>query len=299
MLLLAACADPAGTGAPSSRPADLGQEAREEERLVRGGDIDYPPDIVVHAGGEALVLLPYTFCWGDGCADGMPPDPLPQIGAQPALTVEFPVDGWEFTASFQRAGDPCARTQSVELERVSPTMFALPPAGFADTYDVTLFGRGPGGDAIALFRWTTLSDGRLPVPQASLGILAEHDGEIDSYGVELSVSNLARSPDRVEATVTVTAAGGQSLTFTPAPATRAPDGCRSLEGALYWDGPSDQGAQAAQLGAAPFTYTVDLLLDGVAFRGTATWPDDLIPDYEPSASLSFTPALPALSAAGS
>ena len=282
VLMLAACADQTATTGAGER----------------GGppDLDRPPDIVVRGGGEALTLRPYTFCWGNGCADGMPPDPLPDIGAQPELTVEFLEEDWTFTASFQRAGDPCARTQTVELDRASSTRHLLPPAGLAGTYDVGLFGRGPGGDVAAEFRWTTGSDGEPPAPEALISVLAGHDGEVDSYGVEMSVSNLARSPDRARATVTVTAAGGGSLTFTPTPANPAPDGCGAVEGLLSWDGPDSRGQEATRLGEPPFTYTVDLVLDGVGYRATATWPDDVIPDYEPYVSLAFTPPLPALSA---
>lgn len=292
--LLTACGDatPDDDGAPttSAEPAG-GVEARQ---AGGDGELEAPPNIVVSAGENTLDLPPYTYCWGNGCADGAPPEQLPDIGAQDELIVEFPVPDWEFTASFRRADDACARNQILELERLSPTTFRLPPAGFAGAYDIDLGGRGDGGDVFTAFRWTTLGDGELPIPQASLAVLADHDGKVDSYGVEFSVTNLAKTPNKVEATITVTAAGGESLTFEPTLASLAPEGCQAVEGQLFWDGPADEGLAAADLGDGPFTYTVELTLDGVRHTATATWPDDEIPGNEPSVQLTFTPELPAL-----
>ncbi len=96
----------------------------------------------------------------------------------------------------------------------------------------------------------------------------------------------------MDATITVTAADGESLSFTPTRSEVAAHGCRSVEGTLAWDGPDSAGQRAATLGPAPFTYEVILVLDGETYHGSATWPDDTIPDYEPNASLTFTPPLP-------
>jgi hypothetical protein len=259
-------------------------------------DLERPPNIVVHAADNVLDLKPYTFCWKSGCADGVPPDPPPDIGGPAGVLIEFPVEGWTFTAEFQKAGDPCARTQSVVLERAATTTHTLRPVGYAGTYDVTVSGRGDG-DVFAVFRWTTPTDGPLPVPEARLAVLADHDGAVDSYGVELSIVNLARSPAEATASVTVTAANGEALTFDAAHEPSqdlGAEGCRKIEGSLFWDAPDDQGVQAAQLGPAPFSYDVVLILDGVRYEATARWPDDQIPDNEPSVALNFQPPLPAL-----
>jgi hypothetical protein len=65
---------------------------------------------------------------------------------------------------------------------------------------------------------------------------------------------------------------------------------------VYWDGPDDQGlAAAAALGDGPFTYEVELVLEGTRYVATATWPADEIAGNEPSVALHFTPGLPALS----
>ncbi|MEP6526829.1 MAG: hypothetical protein ABJA86_06660 [Nocardioidaceae bacterium] len=179
--------------------------------------------------------------------------------------------------------------QSVPLHRTVHGSFILRPAGHVDTYDVTLFGRG-NGDLVTVFRWSTPSDGPLPVPKSRLALLAGHDGQLDSYGVELEVSNLATTPKEAAAKITATAANGESMTFE---ATRSRQRCQR-EGTVYWDGPDDQGLAAARLGPPPFTYKVVLTLDGKRHVATASWPADVIRGNEPSVRLNFTPALPAL-----
>ncbi|NED94692.1 hypothetical protein G1H11_05150 [Phytoactinopolyspora alkaliphila] len=291
-LVLMSCGnEPASNGDRTA--AQAGTAAEEAEGSAE--ELEMPPDVVVTGGDEELSLTPYVFCWSSGCVDGAPPETVPEVGSPGQLTVEFPVEGWEFLASFQAAGDTCARTQTLELEPLSATTYALPPAGPAGTYDVDLFGRRDGdGDVVVRFRWTTPEDGPSPAPEAMMAVLADNDGTVDSYGVELSVVNLAASPETVEANVTVTAAGGETLTYQPTPANHAPEGCSSVEGALFWEGPAEKGLEAAALGDAPFTYTVELVLDGVSHVATAVWPDDEMPDYAPSVPLTFEPELPAV-----
>ena len=256
------------------------------------GGITRPPGVTVASNATTLDLEAWTFCFANGCADGFPPDPLPSVGADDELEVRFPLEGWGFQADFQRAGDPCARHQYVDLEQTGPTSFVLRPAGPAGTYAVTLFGRGDG-DLFVTFEWKTTSDGPLPKPEAQLAVLADHDGRIDSYGVELSITNLARSPTSATASITVTAANGNSLSFDAIHRSSGPE-CPAVEGSLYWDGPDDQGLAAAALGPAPFTYDVLVTLDGIEHSAAAKWPSDQIPGNEPSVALDFTPALPAL-----
>ena len=62
---------------------------------------------------------------------------------------------------------------------------------------------------ITTFRWTTSRDGALPGPATgSAAVLADHDGELDSYGVEVFVQDLADQPRQAAATVTVTQCAG-------------------------------------------------------------------------------------------
>jgi hypothetical protein len=258
-----------------------------------------PPPVTLRFGGTSMKLNAYSFCWsepaGPGtrearCADGVAPAVPPDVGNPPEIQIEFPVPGFAFSAAFQPAGQACGRVQTVPVERRADGTFLLRPAGYAETYDVTLSGRG-GDSLTTVFRWTTPTDGPRPVPQARLALVSGHDGQISSYGVELEVDNLSETPKTASATITATAANGRSLTFG---ATRSTQPC-SPKGTIYWDGPKDKGQAAASLGAAPFAYQVVLNLDGVRYEASARWPDDVIAGNEPSVALRFNPPLPALS----
>lgn len=255
----------------------------------RGGiGLAEPPPVTVRAGDATVDLRAWTFCYEGTCADGMQPANPPDLGRVPQVVVAFPLEGWSFEAEFVPVGEDCPRRQSIPVERTGEGTYLVEPAGRAGTYDVTLFGRGDG-DLFVTFRWTTPNDGPMPVPAARIAVLADHDGAIDSYGVELELSDLAATPEAATARVTVTAANGKSLTFDATRAAR----CRS-EGTVSWDGPDQPGLDALELGPRPFTYDVVVTLDGVVHSATAVWPDDQIGGNEPSVLLDFSPALPAL-----
>jgi hypothetical protein len=116
-----------------------------------------------------------------------------------------------------------------------------------------------------------------------------HDGTLDSYGVELELSNLAETPKEATALVSVTAAKGDSTTFRP---TRVTNRCS--EGLVYWEEAPGAGLLTTDYGLGPFDYRVVVTLDAVEYVAQATWPDDVIEGNEPSVALEFTPALPAL-----
>lgn len=282
LLLLAACGDPS-TDAGTPRTGSTEHEQREPN------DLEAPPPVTVKFSGGSIELKPWTYCYGSGCADGAPPPHLQDVGSPEEVIVEYPLEGWSFTASFATADDRCPREFPAALEEIDEGRFLLRPAGYPDTYDVTLMGRGDG-DLFTTFRWTTTSQGPLPTPKARLAVLANHDGEVDSYGVELALTHLARSPAAASATITVRAANGDAVTFEAKPAGR---GCWP-EGTLYWDGPDAEGLRAAELPGERFTYEVELRLDGERYEATAVWPDDVIRGNEPSVRLGFDPALPAL-----
>jgi len=284
MLAVAGCgtastteATPRGSGTSVDAP-----EPRDRSEL------EAPPPVRIIFGTGSLELRPYTFCYRAGCADGMSPANPPDIGRVPVVRVEFPLEDWRFEASFQAAGDEHARVRTARLQRQEDGSFLLRPVGPPETYDVTLVGRG-GGDLSTKFRWSTPSAGPLERPAATLAVLADHDGDVDSYGIEMVVTNLDRTPKEADATVTVAAANGKSLTFAP---DRANVG-RLPQGTVSWNGPDAQGAAAVKLGPPPFTYTVILTLDGTRHTATAHWPDDVIEGNEPSVALNFSPALPA------
>ena len=292
-LLLVACGEGSGPRGPEiagggASDTTLG-DVDDLEDPSDPGIPGRPPPVVVRSDDASVELEPFTYCYENGCADGIAPDDPPDLGRSSEVTVAFPLPSWQFTAEFVSAGDDCSRRQEVPLERRDDGTFVLRPAGHAGTYDVTLAGRG-NGDLFVTFRWTTPTDGPLPAPEARLALLADHDGEVDSYGIELMVENLAQTPSEATATITVTAPNGRTLTFD---ATQEDLGCS--EGTVYWGGPDDQGLAASALDdQGPFTYDVVLVLDGIRYSATATWPTDVIIGNEPSVALDFQPSLPAL-----
>jgi hypothetical protein len=294
---LAAACDGGAAVRPSSRPASAPSRASEAPASpteanapLEPGKLDAPPPVTLRYLDKAAALHAWTYCYRNGCADGAPPaDPL-DVGSPEEVGVEFPLADWSFGATFTPAGQRCGREQQVRLERTHAGGFVVTPAGFAGTYDVTLFGRGEG-DLFVTFRWTTPHDGPLAEPEASAAIVAGSRRRADSYGVELHLSNLVETPKKATARVTVEARDGHAVTFA---ATRSKSGCWP-EGTVYWDGPDDKGLEAAALGDGPFEYTVEVDLDGSRHVATATWPDDEIRGYAPNVALEFTPPLPGLS----
>ena len=286
----AACGDVTTT--PTGAPRGSETPATTERGDNGHEDFDgpeAPPPVTVHFDGESIELQPWTYCYDTGCADGAPPEDPVDVGNPAEITVEYPLAKWRFDAFLEPPDDYCGRHFRASLEAIDDHTHVLRPAGYAATYDVTLMGRG-GGDLFVTFRWTTPHDGPLPEPKARLAIVADHDGAPDSYGVELELNDLAETPKHASATITVTAADGDAVTFD---AKLARGACRP-EGSLYWDGPDDKGRQAAALGEGPFAYEVELMLDGERYVATATWPDDEIKGNEPSVRLNFSPPLPAL-----
>jgi hypothetical protein len=285
-----ACAGAARDGDPRGGPSAVTDDASPADEA--DPDLERPPPVTVRFGDQSIEIDAYTYCYGSVCATGYPPDPLPDIGSAEELTVEFPLDGWSFTAIFTPAGERCGRQQHVPLRATEDGEFVLGPAGHAGTYDVTLFGDlANGGDLVVTFRWTTSTEGPLPEPEARLAIVTDHDGRIDSYGVELEVSNLVHTPDDASATITVRSLSGQAVTFD---ARQSRMRCLP-EGTVYWDGPDNKGLAAAALSGDTFFYEVELVLDGDRYVGTGTWPADEIVGNEPSVALEFTPELPGVS----
>lgn len=284
-LVVAACGSPQEA---ASKGTGSAQEPSKDEHDGRG-ELEAPPPVTIRYFDHSIDLEAWTYCYGTGCADGMPPENPPDVGSPEEVIVEYPLEGWSFTASFARAGEKCGREFPAKLEPAGKGRFLLRPAGYADTYDVSLFGKG-GGDLFTTFRWTTPTDGVLPEPEARLAVLADHDGKLDSYGVELMLSHLGPVPHDASATVTVRATNGDEVTFE---AKQAGGGCWG-EGTIYWDGPDAEGKAAAKLPGERFRYEVEVRLGGQRHVASATWPDDVIPGNEPSVALHFDPALPAL-----
>lgn len=291
-MVVAACGESRSSSA-GSEPASPTTERQGSTRPDEEDDHvapEGPPPVTILYSGQSATLDPWSYCYSTGCIAGDPPENPIDIGSPEEVIVRYPLEAWTFRAFFTPAGEKCGRVQPVTPEPTSDGDVLLRPTGFADTYDVTLFGRG-GGDLSATFRWTTPFDGPLPEPKARIAIVSDEDADIVSYGVELSLSNLADDPHEAEAKITVTAGDGDSLSFI---ANRAKQPCVPV-GSLYWDGPDPKGKEAARLGPSPFTYDVEVILDGERYEARARWPNDEITGNEPSVRLDFTPDLPALS----
>jgi hypothetical protein len=244
--------------------------------------------VVLQLDSGPVELAPWTYCLGNGCADGAPPDRLHDAGDPAEVPFTFDRSGWEFSATFRERVPECARMITAPVEKTADRAFVVRPAGPAGDWDVDVSGHGDGGDVITSFRWHTPVDGQLPEPASgSVAVLADHDGELDSYGVELYLSDLDRQPREATARITVTGADGRSISITP----RRDDGCYSA-GDVGWRAPRSEGLAATTIGEGPFTYSVEVTLDGRRYVGHGTWPGGEAEDFGPHVPLTWEPALP-------
>ena len=264
------------TSSPTDEPRGRGFEP---------GDVT---PVVLQLDSGPVELAPWTYCLGNGCADGAPPDRLHDAGDPAEVPFTFARSGWEFTATFRERGRECARMITVPVEQTAGRAFLVRPAGLSGDWDVDVSGRGEGGDVITTFRWHTPVDGRMPEPASgSAAVLADHDGELDSYGVELYLTNLAEQPRDATAAITVTSADGGNVVIAP----RRSGGCYSA-GDVGWRAPRSKGLAATELGDGPFTYSVDVDLDGRRYVGHGTWPDGEAEGFAPHVHLTWEPPLP-------
>lgn len=272
-------------GSPSPSPT----ATTTHGTTMKGG----PPPFRIQYDGKEVRLRPHTYCYGNACVDGFDPDPV-DLGSPaevrvfvPRVFPELEVALHEHVSDVDEARCE-GRGFAAPTEDLGGGWYLVRPFGPAGSYDLSLFAHG-GGDMAAELRWTTPADGPSPTPSARLALIADHDGEPDSYGLELSIDDLESAPADATATIEVTAANGRSLRFD---ATRAKGLCEGAD-TVYFDGPEARAKEAARLGGFPFTTTVRLTLGGVVHTATATYPDDEIEGNEPSVALEFEPALPA------
>lgn len=278
----------AGCGEATAPP---GEEAAAPSRPADPPTAAGAPAVTLHLDRGDVELVPWTYCWETTCADGAPPRDLPDVGSPAEVAFSFPAEDWEFTATFTEHGvEQCPRRVRVPVSPSADGRWVLEPAGPAGRWDVELFGRGEGqGDVVTSFGWNTPRDGTVPAAATgSAGVLAEHDGGLDSYGVEVSVADLAAHPRSGTATVTVASADGTSLAIP----TKLQRPCWS-EGALSFSAPAAAGRRATSLGPGPFGYSVELVLDGTTYTGTGEWPTGETEDLAPHVPLTWTPPLPA------
>ncbi len=260
-----------------------------------------PPPVVVEYGNQRLSLSPYSYCWsveetpgGDGgnCADGTPPDQLPDLGKVGGdITVTFASDGWTFEASTQGRDVRCAQALPATVTQASGRTWRISLAGAPGRYAVHLFGRGPEGNAAASFAVETTTGGPLPAPVASLTTFFERDGVPDAYRFDLTVSYLATTPSRADARLTVTPADGRVSSYTLTPVTNDANGACVTPGTVALGAPAPRGRVVEEIGRPPYGLRVELELDDERYTATASWPEDV--ETSSSIPLRFNPPLPA------
>lgn len=277
---------PSTTTAPTESPAlDLPRERPAEEYPM--GD---PPQFHVLTGDGQVDLRPWTICGPGYCADGFPDDKnLVDVGSVDHLDFGFDLSGWEFrNITFRELDTPCPRAISVEATKTGERTFRIDPAGPAGRWAVDIFGRGPSGDAVTTVEWTTSEDGTSgPAARGIAAVLADHDGGVDSYGVELSLRHLDDWYPNASATIEVISATGGSVTIP----VRLSGRC-GYKGDMFFTASQEQGLTATRIGDGPFRYVATLDLGETTHVGTGTWPDDLIRGYSPNIALQWEPALP-------
>ena len=252
------------------------------------GLADTPPPVVLHLADGDRALDAWSWCFANGCADGAAPEDPVDVGRPDAVGFSFALDGWTFDASFREPRDRCFRQVDGLVEQTGDRTFEVTPAGPAGTWDVDLTGRGPEGDVVTTFRWTTPTAGDVPAEATgSAAVLADHDGSLDSYGVEVFLDDLAGQPRRATASLTVESAAGNEATI----ALDRQRGCYE-RGALGFSAPRSAGLAATRIGDGPFTYEVRLDLDGTPYVGRGAWPDDESAEMAPHVPLTWTPPLP-------
>lgn len=288
------------TGCADATSVAIGGESPGSTRV--GAGIDEAPPVVVSHGQSNLSLDAWTTCWTGGsssyCADGAPPDDPPDLGTiTDEVVVEFPVDGWMFTAVLRHPSKTCGLSLPIELDVAGERRWTLPETGPAGAYEVDVSGRGPEGDVHVTFAMHTTRDGAMPPPTAWLSMFYDHDGTPVLYGPpSLGVEMLAVDTPDASGSIAVEAADGQRTVVGLDP---APEQCLSVgsarlsESGAAYDG-TEQDA-VSRFGTPPYAITVELDLDGSTYAAEASHPTDL--DDERSAiQLTFTPALPTATA---
>lgn len=256
------------------------------------------PPVMLWLDGREEQLLPWTSCYtspqGQGaCIDGLPVPPFTDVGDRESVDFRFPLPGWTFQATFTPLSEAvCERMITVDARATGTYTFEVPLAGPPGDYQVDLFGRAPdGGDVITTFRWSTDEPGTLPAPHGYAGVVGGDKKETQVYPPEIGLTDIADLNRRPTASITVTAANGESLTV---PGLRADSYCWA-QGSVFFRAPDGAESGVLALGPRPYTYTVDVVLDGTTYTGTGTWPTDEERGNEPYVTLDFTPELPAYS----
>ena len=275
---------PGDPGAASDEGArrDSQPQARTEPKL------ELPPPVVVTDADTRLELSAFTTCWASACMDGVPPDPLPDLGVVDApITVTFPLADFELQASMEPLGDRCPETLPAQMTAAGDGTWTLHPAGPPGRYQVTVSGNGAGGDVHVAFAMTSQVSGPLPDPTALADIFWDNSGVPRSEGdFDVYLLHLSATPRTAALALTVTADDGQVSTYS----LRRRDARCEAPGSVIFDSDAPRDVVAA-IGPPPYRLRFDLQLDGRTYAADVAWPEGMEPETF-SIPLEFDPALP-------
>ena len=256
---------------PGSTPPSSAVASGTPSTTTTGSD--RPPNLVVTSGAERLEIEPWTYCWTSGtqavCADGMPPDPLPEFESPVTeLSIEYPID-WPMTTTFY-PGDAeyCDGQIVIRLKPGGDSFLPPVPSG---RHRVEVFAQGEGGDGIwsLAFETTTYTDP--PPPHAEVYWYQDIDESDPGVSIEVNVANIATQPDQATMSAVVTDASGVTSEFSLD--TTSDPSCWT--GGLH--GFADPGATAIPGGDAPYDIGIGIETDGETWMvEPVRWPDEFI-----------------------
>lgn len=304
-LVLVGC----GQGTSPEEPAPAGQQPATAQQPDLGAegegpaadDLERPPPIRVKGAGDWIEIAPWSWCYRNGCADGMPPDPLPDLGTYDGpILVDLPA-GWQLSPTWRTPHEPCGTQLSTGWLTAGDGPVTVPRAGGAGTWQLDLFARpAEGGDVTASVQVTTSTDAPVPAPELHLTSFFDHDGEIVQYGpVELAVRYLAHdlSVADLSGELEVVASDGQRSTIDLQLVPPDGEGCDTVGSAVLTESGEPRRVSEVRvgdrLGPPPYDLTVVLDLAGTTHRTTAParWPDD-VDDENSAILLQVEPPLP-------
>lgn len=268
---LAACTT---THTPDHAPDSV--PAPEQTEIV--GDIDAAGAVfVVRTQEREWQLAPSEWQVMDdfGTDVASPPD----IGSPDRVYVFVPIGEWSFGPATMYTGNAmhsCSGiTVDADYEELGNGWYEITPHGPAGAYTLEFAaGSGPTsglsprtGGMTGSVLWTTTpaqADAPLGQPEVSMSLLTDESGTLEASDLQLEIANVYPPVD-VELTVTVTAANGEALTFQP----ESTGVCIGSSINFVVSYPETQ--RVLQLGDAPFTYDVELSMNGETHRGSAEW----------------------------
>ncbi|WP_137291942.1 hypothetical protein [Nocardioides dongxiaopingii] len=262
--------DPASDPVPSDPvPSDPVPTRATSPLEPDDGVGDEPPRLVLDGTRGPVPALQGSYCWGSTCADRAFPAPVdvPLVAPVAPLRAAFPLAGrWDADVT-PGVGDPGCARYPVLVEPGADDQLLLTPSGPGGDRVGSYFVRPEaGGDTSGLWRWPVPArDGRA---LAWLDLRQNTPSSGGEAGVTLHVDDAAVDGD-VSASVRITAADGAVGVTVALPRTdQHCDGDGFVELGTPW-GVRQQRIDG--IGPAPYSYVVDLVVDGTHHTGTGTF----------------------------